>query len=272
MRDIPEQLTMMNESAEYTEFVEKFKPKKTTDECHTPPAVYEAVLGWVCDYYGVDRADVVRPFYPGGDYERYSYENDSVVVDNPPFSILMPIIRFYNEHQIKYFLFAPYLTNFTSGLETCHIITDSKIIYENGANVNTCFVTNLDNRLVYTAIDLRNRIIEATKDDKPKLPKYDYPAEVLTATMVGYLANKGIEYELAKEDATFIRKLDAQAPYKKTLFGGGFLISEKAAAEKAAAEKAAELVIDGKHVKTQDGVIRFELSEREREIIKLLGR
>ena len=32
---------------DYDAFVGKFKPKKTTDDCYTPPAVYEAVRGWV---------------------------------------------------------------------------------------------------------------------------------------------------------------------------------------------------------------------------------
>jgi hypothetical protein len=41
------------------------------------------------------------------------------------------------------------------------------------------------------------------------------------------------------------------------MFGSGFLLSEKAAAEKAAAEKAAAL--------------RWELSEREKKIIRGLG-
>lgn len=31
---------------DYDGFVEKFKPKRTTDDCYTPPAVYEAVKGW----------------------------------------------------------------------------------------------------------------------------------------------------------------------------------------------------------------------------------
>ena len=29
---------------DYEGFVEKFKPKKTTDDCYTPPAVYDYVL------------------------------------------------------------------------------------------------------------------------------------------------------------------------------------------------------------------------------------
>lgn len=30
---------------DYEGFVEKFKPKKTTDDCYTPPEIYEAVKG-----------------------------------------------------------------------------------------------------------------------------------------------------------------------------------------------------------------------------------
>ena len=37
---------LLDENKEYKEFVEKFKPKKTTDDCYTPPNIYEAVVGW----------------------------------------------------------------------------------------------------------------------------------------------------------------------------------------------------------------------------------
>ena len=36
----------MAKSQSYDEFVDKFKPKLTTDDCYTPPIVYEAVLKW----------------------------------------------------------------------------------------------------------------------------------------------------------------------------------------------------------------------------------
>ena len=36
---------------DYEGFVEKFKPKKTTDDCYTPPHIYEAVLQWVREQY-----------------------------------------------------------------------------------------------------------------------------------------------------------------------------------------------------------------------------
>ena len=33
--------------AQYTAFVDKFKPKLTTDDCYTPENVYDAVADWV---------------------------------------------------------------------------------------------------------------------------------------------------------------------------------------------------------------------------------
>ena len=53
MKNIPIQTTLAEYSEEYKAFVEKFKPKKTTDDCYTPDNVYEAVLEWVCERYDV---------------------------------------------------------------------------------------------------------------------------------------------------------------------------------------------------------------------------
>ena len=96
----------------YDQFVDKFKPKLTTDDCYTPDAVYDAVAGWVAKEYKLDQSDFVRPFWPGGDYESYDYPEGCVVVDNPPFSILSKIVRFYDSRKIRFFLWAPALTLF----------------------------------------------------------------------------------------------------------------------------------------------------------------
>lgn len=75
----------------------------------------------------------------------------------------------------------------------------------------------------------------------------------------------------------FVRTLDAQRTHKKTIFGGGFLLSKKAKeeklkAEKAAAEKsAAEKAAAEKATAEKVGVEVWGLSDRELEIIRELS-
>ena len=264
------QLTFMDtdETQTYKEFVEKFKPKKTTDDCYTPQPVYEAVASWVEKEYGVDRSNFVRPFYPGGDYEQFDYKSTDIVVDNPPFSILAQIKKFYLLSDIRFFLFAPYLTciSTTSG-QCCAIACNAQIIYENGANVNTCFITNMEDTLLRSAPDLRKAVMEAAKTKKPQNPKYTYPDELITSTDVGYMATHGIEYTLNRGDGLFVRSLDSQITQDKEIFGGGYLISERAAAERAAAERAAA----ERAAAERAAATVWKLSERERHIIEELG-
>lgn len=92
------------------------------------------------------------------------------------------------------------------------------------------------------------------------LPKYEYPDEVLTATMLCYMAAHGVSLEICADDVHFIRGLDAQKESGKALFGSGYLLSKKAAAEKAAAEK----------VRVCDTNV-WELSDREKKIVAGLG-
>lgn len=44
----------------YEEFTAKFEPKRTTDDCYTPPEVFDAVLSWACREYGIDFAVEAR--------------------------------------------------------------------------------------------------------------------------------------------------------------------------------------------------------------------
>ena len=80
---------------EYEAFLKKFDAVKTTDDCYTPDNIYRVVADWVAEEYKLNKETFVRPFYPGGDYVRYKYKPDAVVVDNPPFSILSEIVSFY---------------------------------------------------------------------------------------------------------------------------------------------------------------------------------
>ena len=261
----------MPKSKTYEEFVEKFKPKLTTDDCATPPLVYEAVLGWACKEYGIDPSKVIRPFWPGQDYTAVDYPAGCVVLDNPPFSILSKICEWYIDRSIKFFLFAPSLTAL-GGKNTCmrmnHIICDADIVYENGANVRTAFVTNLGDGeiILQTAPELGRKINEAVaqirKESVKTVPKYEYPDNVVTTAMLQRYSKYGVEFKVRRSDCVRISKLDAQRKKGKAVFGGGLLLSEKAAAEKAAAEKAAA-------EKAAAEVLR--LSERELNIVRGLG-
>ena len=235
------QVGLFEEEKEYAAFVEKFKPKKTTDDCYTPENIYNVVADWVAQEYGVDRACFVRPFWPGGDYQSAEYPEGCIVVDNPPFSIRAQIIDFYADKGIRYFLFSPALTLLTRRAGVCHIATGATITYENGAEVPTSFVTNLEHCALRTAPDLYRAIKAANeinvKAGKKSLPKYEYPDHVITAAIAQRWCHYGVEYRLMPEDCCGISALDAQKARGKTIFGYGYLLSERAAAERAAAER-----------------------------------
>lgn len=192
-------------SKNYEDFVEKFKPKKTTDDCYTPPLVYEAISDWVANEYNLDKSTFCRPFYPGGDYENYDYSG-KIVVDNPPFSLLAKILDFYTRNKIKCFLFAPTLTVF-SNKRCCDytvILCGIGITYENGAVVNTSFITNLDDPdLQIRAVPVLYEAVKLADDKtlsaiKKQLPKYSYPDSVITSAKLYPFAKYGIDIKIKK--------------------------------------------------------------------------
>ena len=272
--DIPDVISREKSDVfnDYDGFVEKFKSKKTTDDCYTPPVVYNAILGWLRENANIEGREIVRPFYPGGDFERYEYPEGCIVVDNPPFSIIAKICRWYKARNIDFFLFSPHLTLFSCrDIEWTCIVTFAPIIYENGANVKTDFVSTLFGDIrIMTAPELRRRIVSACKKDKrdkiskKPLPKYKYPNNVTSSALLGKIAPH-VEFVVRASECQFISRLDSQRG-GAGIFGGGVILSdskaaEKAAAEKAAAEKAAER-----------DVVVWGLSDREKNIIKMLSK
>lgn len=265
----------MPKSRNYEEFVEKFKPKKTTDDCYTPHEVYDAVLAWVRREYGIpEDTPIVRPFWPGGDYEHAEYPDDCVVVDNPPFSILSKIIRFYQSHGIRFFLFAPTLTLFSSMIPgtTC-IAAGLNVTYANGAVVNTGFMTNLEPGVVArTAPGLTRSVQEAAdkvaKAGKKRVPSYSYPVELLTSARLEWIGLHGQDLRIREGECVRVSALDSQRSVGKAIFGGGLLLSERAAAERAAAERAAA----ERAAAERAAAHVWKLSDREREIIDSIGK
>ncbi len=216
------------QSQEYYDFVSKFETKKTTDDCYTPPKIYDVIIDYI-DEHIIDLSDkkIVRPFYPNGDYQKdaQTYDENIIVIDNPPFSMTSQIRKFYTENNIKFFLFCSGLTAFSayrSGFATT-IITGVGIKYANGANVPTAFLTNLmGDTLVKGCPILAEKLKQAQASNKPATPKYEYPDNVLMASDIAGVVGKGISIEVDKKDAVFITQLDTQKPYKKNLFGYGF--------------------------------------------------
>ena len=252
---------------DYEGFVEKFKPKKTTDDCYTPTLVYDAVAHWVAREYGLKRSRFCRPFYPGWNYKEHDY-NDGIVVDNPPFSILSEIIKFYVANDIKFFLFCPTLTCCRYG-DLCTVLpVGVDITYENGAVICTSFVTNLEPHEIrvrvaptlYDAVDLANKI--NTSANKRTVPKYVYPLDLVTTAAIYPYARYGIEFIIPRSESVRVSALDSQRASGKSVFGCGWLISErvKAEREKAEREKA-----------EREKAERWALSERELLIIKGLN-
>lgn len=255
------ELVISEGSEEYDAFTEKFKPKLTTDDCYTPGNVYEAVKAWAVQRYEIQGAEILRPFWPGADYQAAEYPEGCVVIDNPPFSILSEICRWYDEHKVRYFLFAPGMTLFSTASGACNYLpVGNTVLFDNGAEICLSYLTNMGEFKIevapdlYAAVDAANRVnLEAAKAD---LPVYSYP-DCVVSVAINKLAKYGQALRIPASDASFCRALDAQKEQDKAIYGGGFLLSAKAAAEKAAAEKAA--------------ATRWTLSDRERTLIASLG-
>ena len=262
-----------NESDEYNEFLDKFEQKKTTDDCYTPDVVYNAVAEWVAQEYGVTMEHYVRPFFPGGDYQNHHYPEKCVVVDNPPFSILAGIIRFYCDKGIKFFLFAPGLTIFTApDQRITYIPLNCSVTYANGAVVSTSFITNLEKDRIRSAPELYSRLKEANdevlKGMRKELKKHDYPDEVITASSVARYSKYGVDFRVPDNECVKISALDEQKETGDAIFGGAYLVSERLAAERAAAERAAA----ERAAAERAAANKWTLSAREQEIVRTLGR
>lgn len=212
---------------DYDGFVEKFKPKLTTDDCYTPPQIYEIIKSWVVEKYGLQGRTILRPFKPGSDYESEEYPKNCVVIDNPPFSILRKIKDFYITHHVDFVLFAPTLMLFSSTDNVVNYVqANAPIRYHNGAVVNTSLVTNLGDNFIETAPDLRRRIMEAQRKSPIKanvsVKKYVYPEHVISSALLDKYVKHSQSFVLKRSEAYFVRALDSQRATKKGIYGGVF--------------------------------------------------
>ena len=171
---------------DYDGFVEKFRRKKTTDDCMTPTAVYDVALQWIRTHCREELRGFtpVRPFWPDAEYTQFSYPPGCAVVDNPPFSCFASIVRWYMERDIPFFLFYQSQTaigNLRPGVSI--VMANATITYANGAKVNTSFVTNMlqPDIALMTDPQLRIELMEADRNRPKKTkPKTELPDDVLS--------------------------------------------------------------------------------------------
>ena len=79
--------------------------------------------------------------------------------------------------------------------------------------------------------------------------------------MLRKYAKCGVEFKVKRDDCIKIDSLDEQKPLKKTIYGGGLLISDNIKSEKV---KNDQLETREKHI--------FQLSEREKQLIQEMNR
>lgn len=252
---------------DYDGFVEKFKPKKTTDDCYTPEPVYNAVAQWVRDNIpGLEHAEFIRPFWPGADYTAIDYPDGCCVVDNPPFSILARIVDDYTRAGIRYFLFAPALTlfNYLTKDGCTAVVCSASVTYGNGAVVSTSFLTNCWPGDIAAVVpsSLINAIKAANRQANPKeaQTRYAHDTHVTSSALLGKIANGTVDFEIPRDRCMFIRKAGGQA-----VFGSGLLLSDGMA--QAAAQAAAQATAQA----TAQAAKTYTLTAQEIEVIRRLS-
>lgn len=249
----------------YEDFVEKFKPKKTTDDCYTPPAVYAAVLDWIRARVDLTGRQIVRPFYPGGDYERADYPPGCVVIDNPPFSLMRKIVVFYLSRGISFFLFAPALQLFQRGLDgITYIIPGGTITYENGANVATAFCSSLFPGIRIMLAGTLGAALTAAKQPPVSPPPLELPPSVVTPACLRRYIVPGADLEIPAAEST------PSVPYfgGRKLFGGAIFLS---AAQASRLEESRELAERQRAEKTRARTLFLEPTPEEAHALAMLN-
>lgn len=224
---------MSENTREYNEWLDKFKPRHTSDDCFTPSNIYTVIKDMVCKRWSIDPATVCRPFYPGGDYEHFDYAN-RVVIDNPPFSLTHEIVMFYTARNIPFFIFCSGRTPLPFGARsadvTC-VITFSNIVYDNGTKVPTSFLTNLENSdvLIETWPALYDELEKANLAQAKKLgtetrprTKCIYPKNLFSLASLSQIHD--VPITIHRKQAALV-----QAANEYSIYGNGILVSDDTA-------------------------------------------
>ena len=231
------------------------------------------VGGRVWERPGIAGGAMVLPFWPGGDFEAFDSPEGCCVVDTPPFSILEKIKRFYIERGIRFFMFAPTLTLFSSAKTTgelTHYPCGASVVYENGARVNTSFVSNLGGDTVgdtwpeLTAAVAEAEARRAAARGSKRHDALMYPRNLTSAAKIASLSRKGVRLELKRGE---IRRV-SRVGDGRDICGGGLRLSDAAASKLHAAFCEADRVV---RVRNDRKYRMVRLSEANEKIIAELN-
>lgn len=154
-----------------------------------------------------------------------------------------------------FFLFAPHLTLLNAGHLACSVFVDVSIVYDNGAKINTGFVTNLDKEnMIRTEPELRKRLIIVQKQEKPKRAAYNFPPHLLNSARFGKYADRKLR--IPRKQCQYVNNIESMRLAGKHPFGGSVIVSD---------DVLRLLGIDG------DAEADFELSGEELEIVERLN-
>jgi hypothetical protein len=263
---------------DYESFLAKFSENpKTTDDCFTPRDVFEAVVQYVGTVVDLSDKQILRPFFPGGDYVNAVYPENGIVIDNPPFSIFTDIIKFYTARRIPFFLFGQGKTIMCCVKYCTAVIVTDLLTYENGARIYTNFASNLfGDTIIMTAPKLNDLIFSCPSQNvKANLASYNYPPELLSFSQMQTICRGGVEFSVKRDECQIVKNLDN---HPKQLFVEHILLSsakaeEKESAKTLAQEQAKALAQERERQRAEragmTGVI--PLSPRERRIVERLN-
>ena len=263
---------------DYESFLAKFSENpKTTDDCFTPRDVFEAVVQYVGTVVDLSDKQILRPFFPGGDYVNAVYPENGIVIDNPPFSIFTDIIKFYTARRIPFFLFGQGKTIMCCVKYCTAVIVTDLLTYENGARIYTNFASNLfGDTIIMTAPKLNDLIFSCPSQNvKANLASYNYPPELLSFSQMQTICRGGVEFSVKRDECQIVKNLDN---HPKQLFGEHILLSSakteekeqaKALAREQAQRNAQEAAQKRAGVLLENGMI--PLSQRERRIVERLN-
>lgn len=198
--------------------------KTSSDECYTPQGVYDIVLKYAHTLARFSDKNVLRPFYPNGDYQAENYKG-KIVVDNPPFSKMAEIVKFYVANNIKFLLFANHLTLFNVARYATAIVVNAAVSYENKKRVATSFITNLCSPDIKVIVEpsLRYEIKEYYKPSTTAKSTQLDP-DIVTANKLGL---ENIKQRFIINASDIKGYVHNNPSNNKAIFGGGYQVKKR---------------------------------------------